>query len=253
MKLKDKVALVIGAGSGLGRASAEACAADGAKVIVADISEDGGNETVATITAAGGTAKFVRIDVTDEESVKNAVAATVGEYGKLDTLINSAGGGSGSRTGTERWLRTVDMFLKGPFYACLHALPEMEKNASGCIINVASLSGVTGAPVNSIFDTGYACAKHGLIGLTRTLALTYAKQNIRVNAICPGYMKSALTQPMMDAPDGGQSLISDKLRIPMDRWGEPEEIGKVAAFLASDDASFITGQPIIVDGGFMAR
>jgi NAD(P)-dependent dehydrogenase (short-subunit alcohol dehydrogenase family) len=112
---------------------------------------------------------------------------------------------------------------------------------------------VTGAPVKQIEDSGYACAKHGVIGLTRTLALAYAKKNIRVNAICPGYIRSALTQSLQDSEDGGMSLIRDQLRVPMDRWGEADEIGKVAAFLASDDASFITGQPIIVDGGFMAR
>ena len=105
----------------------------------------------------------------------------------------------------------------------------------------------------TVDGTGYPCAKHGVIGLTRTIALAYAKKNIRANAICPGYIRTDLTRPMYETEDGGQTLISDTLRVPLDRWGEPHEIGKVAAFLASDDASYITGQPIIVDGGFMAR
>jgi len=251
MKLQGKVALVIGAASGLGRASAECCAADGAKVVVADVSVEGGEAVAKGIRDRGGQAVFVRTDAADEASVKAAVEATVREFGKLDVLVNSAG--AGRPPGVDAWHFAIDLFLKGPYYACRHALPEMEKAGGGVIINVSSLSGVTGAPVARIEESGYACAKHGVIGLTRTLALAYAKKNIRVNAICPGYIRSGLTQSLQDGEDGGMSLIRDKLRVPMDRWGEADEIGKVAAFLASDDASFITGQPIIVDGGFMAR
>jgi NAD(P)-dependent dehydrogenase (short-subunit alcohol dehydrogenase family) len=112
---------------------------------------------------------------------------------------------------------------------------------------------VTGSVSRTVDETGYPCAKHGVIGLTRTLALAYAKKKIRVNAICPGYIKTGMTEQLYQAADGGRALISETLRVPMDRWGEPHEIGKVVAFLASDDASYITGQPIIVDGGFMAR
>jgi NAD(P)-dependent dehydrogenase (short-subunit alcohol dehydrogenase family) len=172
-------------------------------------------------------------------------------FGRLDILVNSAG--AGRPVTPEGWHFAIDLYLKGPYYACRHALPELEKAGGGSIINVGSLSSVTGAPVDRIEATGYVCAKHGVLGLTRTLALAYAKKNIRVNCICPGYIKTGLTQKLLDADDGGQTLISETLRVPMDRWGEPHEIGKVAAFLASDDASFITGQPIIVDGGFMAR
>ena len=112
---------------------------------------------------------------------------------------------------------------------------------------------MTGGTSKNVDGTGYPSAKHGLIGLTRTIALAYAAKNIRANAVCPGYIRTALTRSLYDVPDGGDSLITDQLRIPMGRWGEPHEIGRVVAFLASDDASFITGQPIIVDGGFMAR
>jgi NAD(P)-dependent dehydrogenase (short-subunit alcohol dehydrogenase family) len=251
MRLQGRVALVIGGASGLGRASAECCAKDGAKVVIADVNEAGGAAVVEGVRAGGGQALFVRTDAGDEAQVKAAIAATVAEFGKLDILINSAGAGRPATA--DGWHFAIDHFLKGPYYACRHALPEMEKNGGGVIINVASLAGVTGVPVERIEDSGYSCAKHGVIGLTRTLALAYAKKNIRVNAICPGYIKTGLTQSLYEGADGGQSLISEKLRIPMDRWGEAHEIGTVAAFLASDDASFITGQPIIVDGGFMAR
>jgi NAD(P)-dependent dehydrogenase (short-subunit alcohol dehydrogenase family) len=251
MKLQGRAALVIGAASGLGRASAVALAEGGARVMVGDINERGGADTVELIRKAGGEARFVRCDATDEATVKAAVDATVKAFGKLDVLVNSAG--YLDAEGPREWHHTIDLYLKGPYYACRHALPEIEKAGGGAIVNIASISGVTGGISRNIEETGYPCSKHGVIGLTRTLALAYAKKNIRVNAVCPGYIKTAGTKDLHQAADGGKALISEGLRVPMDRWGEPHEIGKVVAFLASDDASFITGQPIIVDGGFMAR
>jgi NAD(P)-dependent dehydrogenase (short-subunit alcohol dehydrogenase family) len=250
-KLQGRAALVIGGSSGVGRASAEACAAEGAKVMIADVNTACAEEAIATIKAAGGTASFIHTDGTSDPAVKAAVEATVREFGSLDILINSAGGSNPHSD--EGWHLAIDMFLKGPYYACKYALPEMEKRGGGSIINIGSLSSVTGSMAQTIEATGYPCAKHGLLGLTRTLALSCASKNIRVNALCPGYIKTGLTRKMYEAEDGGRKLISETLRVPMERWGEPEEIGKVAAFLASDDASYITGQPIIVDGGFMAR
>jgi len=216
--------------------------------MVADVNEASGAKVVEGIRAAGGQAAFFRTDATSEENVKAAVDATVKAFGKLDTLVNSAG-----LAGAAEWHFAIDLYLKGPYYACRHALPEMEKAGGGAIINIASIAGVTGGIQKTVEQTGYPCGKHGVIGLTRTLALAYAKQNIRVNAVCPGYIKTGMTEAAYDVADGGRALISETLRVPMDRWGEPHEIGKVVAFLASDDASFITGQPIIVDGGFMAR
>jgi NAD(P)-dependent dehydrogenase (short-subunit alcohol dehydrogenase family) len=251
MKLENKVALVIGGSTGLGRACAEAIAANGAKVMIADINEPAAQENLTRIRAAGGEGSFVKTDATNEPQVQAAVAQTVKEFGKLDILVNSAGGPSAPDN--DGWHFCIDMFLKAPYYACRAALPEMEKNGSGSIINISSLSGVTGSLARVIEGTGYPAAKHGVIGITKTLALAYGKKNIRVNAICPGYIKSELTRGMFEAEDGGRKLISETLRVPLDRWGEAHEIGNVAAFLASDDASFITGQPIIVDGGFMAR
>jgi NAD(P)-dependent dehydrogenase (short-subunit alcohol dehydrogenase family) len=248
MKLAGRAALVIGAASGLGRASAEALADDGAKVMIADISEESGAKVAEGIRARGGEAAFFRTDATDEANVKAAVEATVSQFGKLDILVNSAG-----LAGSAEWHFAIDLYLKGPYYACRHGLDAMEKNGGGAIINISSIAGITGGIQKTVDATGYPCGKHGVIGLTRTLALAYAKKNIRVNAVCPGYIKTGMTENAYGADDGGKALISETLRVPMDRWGEPHEIGKVVAFLASDDASFITGQPIIVDGGFMAR
>jgi NAD(P)-dependent dehydrogenase (short-subunit alcohol dehydrogenase family) len=252
VKLEGRVALVIGGASGIGRACADAFAEEGAKVMVADVNQQGAEETVSRIHALGGSASFVRTDITNEESVKAAVQATVQEFGKLDIMVPSAGGGTPDDP-SAAWHHAIDMFLKGPYYACKYALDEMERNGGGAIVTISSLAGVTGGISQTVDQSGYPCAKHGVIGLTRTLALAYAKKNIRVNAIVPGYIKTGLTRSLYEAPDGGRALISETLRVPMDRWGEASEIGKVAAFLASDDASYITGQPIVVDGGFMAR
>jgi NAD(P)-dependent dehydrogenase (short-subunit alcohol dehydrogenase family) len=252
MKLTGRTALVIGGSSGIGRASASACADEGASVMIADINDEAGAQTVAAIREKGGSASFIHTDGTDDAAVKAAVDETVAQFGGLDILINSIGE-AGGRSGEAGWHRSIDLFLKSNFYACKHAIPEMEARGRGSVINIASIAGVTGSVASDVLTTGYACAKHGVIGLTRTLALAYAKKNIRVNAICPGYFRTDMTARLHESEDGGESYINDTLRVPMGRWGELGEIGTVAAFLASDDSSFITGQPIIVDGGFMAR
>jgi NAD(P)-dependent dehydrogenase (short-subunit alcohol dehydrogenase family) len=252
MKLTGRTALVIGGSSGIGRASAQACADEGASVMIADINDEAGAQAVAAIREKGGSASFIHTDGTDDDAVKAAVDEVVAQFGALDILINSIGE-AGNRSGEAGWHRSIDLFLKSSFYACKHAIPEMEKRGRGSVINIASIAGVTGSVASDVLTTGYACAKHGVIGLTRTLALAYAKKNIRVNAICPGYFKTDMTARIHDSEDGGEAYINDTLRVPMGRWGELGEIGSVAAFLASDDSSYITGQPIIVDGGFMAR
>jgi NAD(P)-dependent dehydrogenase (short-subunit alcohol dehydrogenase family) len=251
VKLQGRVALIVGGASGLGRASAQACAEQGAKVMIADIAEVGAKQVVSEIDADGGSAAFISTDITDEASVKRAVESTVRQFGRLDILVTSAGGGGGGDEAA--WHFAIDIYLKGPFYACKYAVQEMERLGGGVIVNISSIAGVTGGIFGSVDQTGYPCAKHGVVGLTRTIALSYAKKNIRANVVCPGYIRTGMTKALYDTPDGGQALISDTLRVPLDRWGEPDEIGKVVAFLASDDASYITGQPIIVDGGIMAR
>jgi NAD(P)-dependent dehydrogenase (short-subunit alcohol dehydrogenase family) len=252
MKLSGRCALVIGGSSGLGRASAEACAAEGASVMIADINDQAGADAIEAITKAGGKARFIHTDGTDDAAVMAAVNGTVSQFGGLDILVNSIGGG-GARSGDAGWHLAIDLFLKSSYYACKYAIPEMEKRGGGSVINVASIAGVTGSTATDVMTTGYACAKHGVVGLTRTLALAYAKKNIRVNVICPGYFKTDMTVSLHGKEDGGMAHINENLRVPMGRWGEPREIGSVAAFLASDESSFITGQPIVVDGGFMAR
>ena len=255
MKLGGKVALIIGAASGIGRASAEACAAEGALVVLADLDETTAKETAAAISSGGGSASSVHVDATDEESVRQAIQNTVSEHGKLDILVNSAGGSPPSGYTLEPWHFMLDVYLKGPYYACKHGVAAMERSGGGAIVNISSIAGVTGSVAQSVDGTGYASAKHGIIGLTRTIALVYANKNIRANAICPGYIDTPMTRRSFGDPDSAssQAHINETLRVPMGRWGAASEIGTVVAFLASDEASFITGQPIIVDGGFMAR
>jgi NAD(P)-dependent dehydrogenase (short-subunit alcohol dehydrogenase family) len=250
VKLENRAALVFGGASGIGRACAEACAEEGARVMIADVNQAGADATVAGIRERGGTAAFAATDITDEAAVQEAVRSTVDGFGALDILVTSAGAG----TEASNWHFSIDLYLKGPYYACKHSLARMEEQGGGVIVNIASVAGVTGSiAAGNVQGSGYPSAKHGVIGLTRTIALAYAKKNIRANAICPGYIRTGLTKPLYEDEEAGQRLISDTLQVPMDRWGEPHEIGKVAAFLASDDASYITGQPIIVDGGIMAR
>ena len=252
MKLENKVALVFGGSSGIGRASAEACAEDGAAVVVADVNGHGGAEVVEGIRANGGAASFVHSDITDEAAVEAAVRSTVDGFGNLDILVTSVGAATHDEAAP--WHFAIDLFLKGPYYACKHAVAP--HGAGGR--RVASSTSVrsprsVGGTSTSVEGTGYPTAKHGLLGMTRTIALAYAAKNIRANVVCPGYIKTALTKPLYEQPDGGQGLITEKLRVPLGRWGEPHEIGRVVAFLASDDAAYITGQPIVVDGGFTAR
>lgn len=253
VRLDDKVALVIGAASGIGLASAELCAEAGAQVMLADIDAEAGRAAAENINGQGGTAAFTDVNASDEQSVVAAIAATVATFGRLQVLVNSAGAGDLHSAPGQAWHDFVDLYLKGPYYACLHGVEEIARAGGGSIVNVASIAGVTGSVSADVEGSGYGTAKHGLIGLTRTAALAYAKQNIRVNAVCPGYVKTAITSFLYADPETSRRVISEDLRVPMDRWGEPREIGAVVTFLASDAASYITGQPIVVDGGFMAR
>lgn len=254
MRLTGRVALVIGGSSGIGRACVDALAAEGAAVVVADVDDAGGEQAVADVTAAGGTATFVHTTIMEEPSVADAVGVAVDRFGGLSVLVTSVAGRPPEelRGTADGWKYMVDMFQTGPYYASRQALPVILESGHGSIIHVASIAGIRGSLIGDVDTTAYPTAKHGVLGLTKSLALHYGPQGVRANAICPGYVKTATTRPIYEADTDG-SYVREKLRVPLGRWGEPEEIGKVAAFLASDDASYISGQVIVADGGMTAR
>jgi NAD(P)-dependent dehydrogenase (short-subunit alcohol dehydrogenase family) len=246
---KDKVALVTGSSFGIGRSTAIAFARRGAKVVLADWVEDKG--TLDAIGQVGGEAFFVKCDVSREDDVRNMVAQAVARYGRLDFAFNNAGiEGSpapAADCSDENWDRTIGINLKGVWLCIKHEIPEMIKSGGGAIVNNASIAGLVGfggVPA-------YVASKHGVVGLTKNVALDYAKQNIRVNAVCPGVIHT----PMIDRftgndPKAMQQMVAGK---PMERLGQPEEIAETVVFLCSAAASFITGQAIAVDGGWTTQ
>ncbi|WP_135828901.1 SDR family NAD(P)-dependent oxidoreductase [Halorussus halobius] len=250
--LAGKTAVVTGAGSGIGRASAERFAEEGANVVVADIDEEGGRETVDAIEDAGGDATFVDIDVSDVESVEHMVDVAVDTYGGLDFAHNNAGILTGFAGVTDidedQWEQLIDINLKG-VWACMKAeLSVMEEQGGGAIVNTASESGLVGMGGLS----SYSASKHGVVGLTKSVALEYASRGIRVNAIAPGPTKTNIQANSPDTDADPRSLPFDTSAmtdVPMDRVAEPEEMAGATVFLCSDDASYITGHTLPVDGG----
>jgi NAD(P)-dependent dehydrogenase (short-subunit alcohol dehydrogenase family) len=255
-RLKDKVAFITGAGSGIGRASALRMAEDGAAVMCADIDKDGAEQTAAQIAEHGGRSAALELDVTSESAVQGALEQTVKEFGGLHVVFNNAGIG-GRLLG---WDAVIDVNLSGVYYGTFHGCAMMAAGGGGSIINTASVAGLNGLvgyvppemegqPV--LPGAGaYVAAKHGVIGLTRQFAVTYGKRGVRVNAIAPGYIHTPMTAMVRESPESEQFLTN---LHPIGRLGQPEEIASAAAFLASDDASFITGVVLPVDGGYTAR
>ncbi len=249
MKLLDKkVALITGAGSGIGKATALLMAKEGAKVVVADINEEHGNEAVEEIKKAGGDAFFVKADSSKAGDNEALVAATVKQYGGLDIAVNNAGiGGPLGLTGEyplDGWQKVIDINLSGVFYGLRYQLPAM-KEKGGSIINVASILGMAGTR----FSPAYVAAKHGVVGLTKAAALEYADKKIRVNSIGPGYIKTPLVMNALDEP----TLNALVGLHPIGRLGESEEIAELILWLASPKSSFVTGAYYPVDGGYLAQ
>ncbi len=251
LRLAGKVAIVTGGGSGIGRASALLFSREGATVVVADWEEEGGSGAVKEIVASGGRAIFAKTDVSKEDDVRNMIAAAVRTYGRLDVLFNNAGieGEMGVLTGDhslELWNRVIAVNLTGTFLGCRYAIPEMLKGGGGSIVNNASVAGLVGfAGIPA-----YCASKGGVVQLTRTAALEYATQGIRVNCLCPGVIDTPMVRRA--APDETARAAFAQLQ-PVGRMGQPEEVAALALFLASDEASFVTGAAIPVDGGFVAR
>jgi NAD(P)-dependent dehydrogenase (short-subunit alcohol dehydrogenase family) len=245
--LQGKVAMVTGAGGGIGRASALAFARSGASVLVSDVHDGNGEETVALIRNMGGTAAYQRCDVSDGAQVKAMVAAAVDRFGRLDCAFNNAGINSVALDEYEDavWDRALSVNLKGVMLCMREAAAVMLKQGGGSIVNTASINGVVGNPA----QPAYTAAKHGVVGLTRHGALRWAKAGIRVNAVCPGVIDTAMTAQAVANPQARAMIES---MTPMGRMGRAEEIAEAVVWLCSDAASFITGQPLLVDGGVTA-
>lgn len=250
-KLAGKVTIVTGAASGIGEATALLFAAEGASVLAADRDRERGEAVVKAITDKGGTASFLATDVSKPEDVQAMIAAAVKAYGKLDVIFNNAGieGEMNKPTADctlENWDRVIAINLTGVFLGMKYAIPEMLKAGGGSIINNASVAGVVGfAGIPA-----YCAAKGGVIQLTKTAAVEYATQKIRVNAICPGVIWTPMVQRATG--DSAEGRAAFEAMEPVGRFGTAEEIANMALFLASDDSSFCTGAPFIVDGGFVA-
>lgn len=241
MRLKDKVAVVTGAGDGIGRAIALEFAREGAKVVVSDIDETTGGATVADITGAGGQARFVRCDVAKESEVQALIDMAEREFGRLDIMVNNAG-----IARPDEWEATMAVNVDGVYYGVKHTADRMAARGGGVIINLASVLGLVGLGMAG----AYTVSKHAVIGLTKEWAIRYAQRGVRVVAICPGFIETKMNQPILDSPELTAWINQ---QTPMGRMGKPEEVAKVAAFLASDDASYVTGAFYTVDGGWTAR
>jgi NAD(P)-dependent dehydrogenase (short-subunit alcohol dehydrogenase family) len=246
--LENKVAIITGAGSGIGKATAQLFAAKGAKVVVSDISAETGNKTVAEIRKNGGDALFIKADTSLPQDHEALVKQTIKQYGLLDIAVNNAGiGGPIAPTGEypiDGWQKVININLSGIFYGLRYQIPAMFPNG-GSIINIASILGTVGAK----FSPAYVAAKHGVVGLTKTAALEYADKGIRINAVGPGYIKTPLiTNAMND--DIRKALIH---LHPIGRLGEAEEVAELILWLASPKSSFATGSYYPIDGGYLAQ
>ena len=248
LRLQDKVAIITGAGSGIGRETALLFAREGAKVVVSDYAPEVGEETVRQIKESGGEAIFIKADVSRADDAERMVRETMEEYGRLDILHNNAGilgkVALVGDTSEADWDKVISVNLKGVFLCSKYAVREMVKGGKGSIVSTASAMGLVGLPGN----TAYSAAKGGVIQFTKTMALEYASSNIRVNCICAGGIDTPMNESL------GERVIGWTVReTPMGRWGRPEEVAQAALYLASDESSFVTGTALVVDGGWVAK
>lgn len=250
-KLDGKVAIVTGAASGIGRATALLFAQEGAKVVAADVAEEKGRATAAEIGRAGGQAAFARVDVSQAEQVESMVRTAVDRFGRLDVLFNNAGiDGEFSLIGDssiENWNRVLAVNLTGVYLGMKYGAQAMLKSGGGSIISTSSVAGVVGFPTMA----AYCASKGGVIQLTKSAALDYGRLGIRVNAICPGVIETPMVEALAKTSEAVLGLI--KQQTPAGRFGTADEVAKLALFLASDDSSFCTGASFIVDGGWVAQ
>ena len=262
-RLAGKNALVTGAGSGIGKAISVLFGREGAKVMAADINEEAASSVAAQIEDSGDEARSLRADTSSEDEVRAAIGAVVDAWGRIDILVNNAGIGGQQYT----WDQVIAVNQSGVFYGCLHGLAQMQKQGGGAIVNTASMAGLIGAFTPGFpggFGYAYIAAKHGVLGLTKQFGLDGAPHNVRVNAICPGWIDTSalvnviepgwIDTPLIAPLKEAQPMLDWAVQnTPMGRLGRAEEIAKAALFLASDDSSFMTGAYLVVDGGYTAR
>jgi NAD(P)-dependent dehydrogenase (short-subunit alcohol dehydrogenase family) len=251
MRLHDKVALITGAGSGIGRAAALLWASEGASVVVADVNDAAGQAVVAELRAAGGQAIYVHADVSQAADAENMVRAAEAAFGKLNVLFNNAGimhsdDDNAITTDEAVWDLTMNINLKGVFLGCKYGIPALRRAGGGSIINVASFVALLGAATPQI---AYTASKGGVLSMTRELAVIHAREHIRVNALCPGPLRTELLMKFLNTDAKQQRRL---VHIPIGRCGEAHEIAQAALFLASDESSYVTGATFTVDGGITA-
>lgn len=246
MLLKDKVAIITGAASGFGKATAILFSQEGAKIVAVDFNFEGASKTAEEIHAAGGEALAIKADVSSSKDVANFIEKTVQTYEKIDILFNNAGiyiPGKADEVSEDDWDKTININLKGVYLGSKYAIPHMKNNGSGVIINTASAGGIIGFPD----AVAYAASKGGVVSITKAMSVDYAKENIRVNCICPGTGETGLTKEALEIPQFKEAFLAP---IPMGRFGQPEDVAKAALFLASDMSSYLTGVALPVDGGW---
>ena len=251
MRLEERVALITGAGSGIGRESALLFSREGARVVVVDVNDDAGEETVELVESQGGSAVFAHADVSKADECEKMVDVAEKRFGSLSVLLNNAGimhGDDGDSQATEEdvWDLTMSVNLKGVYLGCKYGIPAIRRAGGGSIVNTASFVAIVGAATPQL---AYTTSKGGVLAMSRELAVIHARENIRVNALCPGPLKTELLMAFLDTEEKKQRRL---VHVPMGRFGEASEMAKAALFLSSDESSYVTGATFTADGGITA-